>query len=180
MAPSSTEERRARGGKLGCFSFYPTKNLGALGDGGAVITNDAALGRTGPGAPAVRVDPEVSTAAQGTGATAASTRSRRQFSPSNCRTWRSGTAAGEGSMRSIPNSWTARASGSRRWPAENDAAHLYVIRTPERDRIRTALAEQGIATDVHYPIPDHRQECDHGTASSIARSRSRKHVAVRS
>ena len=43
-------------------------------------------------------------------------------------------------------------------PDESDAAHLYVIRTPERDRIRTALAGQGIATEVHYPIPDHRQD----------------------
>ena len=41
---------------------------------------------------------------------------------------------------------------------ESDAAHLYVIRTPERDRILTALAGQGISADIHYPIPDHRQE----------------------
>ena len=41
-----------------------------------------------------------------------------------------------------------------------------MIRTAQRDRIRTALADQGIATDIHYPIPDHRQECARGTASS--------------
>ena len=35
--------------------------------------------------------------------------------------------------------------------------HLYVVRTPHRDRLRAALRERGIGCDVHYPIPDHLQ-----------------------
>src|SRR5581483_2654412 len=40
---------------------------------------------------------------------------------------------------------------------ESDVAHLYVIRTARRDAIRAALAAHGIATEVHYPLPDYRQ-----------------------
>ena len=41
---------------------------------------------------------------------------------------------------------------------EDYVAHLYVVRTPRRDELKTALASQGIATGIHYPIPDHLQE----------------------
>jgi dTDP-4-amino-4,6-dideoxygalactose transaminase len=37
-------------------------------------------------------------------------------------------------------------------------AHLYVIRTPRRDQLRTALATRGIFAEIHYPVPDHWQE----------------------
>ena len=152
-------------GQLGCFSFYPTKNLGALGDGGAVTTNDAGL--------AERV------------------RALRQYGWT--RKYACGGGHGRNSRLDeiqaailsvkLPrvDDWNARrrrinalyserldGAGLGLPPSagEDDAAHLYVIRTPDRDRMRTALAGQGIATEVHYPIPDHRQECDRGTASS--------------
>ena len=143
-------------GALGCFSFYPTKNLGALGDAGAVITGDAGI--------AERI------------------RSLRQYG------WKQKYLAAELGRNSrldelqaailsvkLPrlDGWNARrraiaalysrslAGAGVRVPAapyESHAMHLYVIRTPQRDRIRAALAGRGIATDVHYPIPDHRQQ----------------------
>ena len=152
-------------GQLGCFSFYPTKNLGALGDGGAVTTSDAVL--------AERV------------------RALRQYGWAqkyDCRAAQGRNSRLDEMQAAILSvklprldDWNRRRRNINalysellegadvRLPpiaGENDAAHLYVIRTPERDRIRKALAGQGIATDVHYPIPDHRQECDSGTASS--------------
>ena len=45
----------------------------------------------------------------------------------------------------------------RRPSAEADVAHLYVVRTKERESLRAHLAAAGVATDVHYPVPDHRQ-----------------------
>jgi dTDP-4-amino-4,6-dideoxygalactose transaminase len=45
-------------------------------------------------------------------------------------------------------------------------AHLYVIRTAQRDSLRAALADRGIATEVHYPVPDHLQESEQGHGPS--------------
>jgi dTDP-4-amino-4,6-dideoxygalactose transaminase len=42
-------------------------------------------------------------------------------------------------------------------PDDADVAHLYVLRVPDRDRLRAFLATRGIGTDIHYPVPDHRQ-----------------------
>jgi dTDP-4-amino-4,6-dideoxygalactose transaminase len=143
-------------GRLGCFSFYPTKNLGALGDAGAVTTGDAAL--------------------------AARVRRLRQYGWS--RKYCSSEAGRNSRLDELQaavlsiklphlDSWNARrrsiaALYSTRLagagvqapppPGESDVAHLYVIRTPHRERIRTALEGRGIATEIHYPIPDHHQE----------------------
>jgi len=143
-------------GRLGCFSFYPTKNLGALGDAGAIVTNDSAL------------DVEV--------------RRLRQYGWT--KKYQSGHTLGRNSrldevqaavlgvkLRYL-DQWNVRRreiaglyseflrDSVASVPApkgEDDVAHLYVIRTPHRDALRGALAERGIATDVHYPIPDHQQ-----------------------
>jgi aminotransferase EvaB len=141
-------------GTLGCFSFYPTKNLGAMGDGGAVVTADASL--------------------------AAKVRSLRQYGWTA--KYRSTVAGGRNSRldemqaavlrAKLPHldGWNARRREiARRYdealpgltlPAEaaEYVAHLYVIRSSERERLRQALAAAGIGNDIHYPVPDHLQD----------------------
>ena len=146
------EHRRAGAwASAGAFSFYPTKNLGALGDGGAVTTND----------------PDI----------AARLRALRQYG------WTSKyTATVNGGRNSrldeiqaailrvklpLLDSWNQRrreiasiyghkqGGGERGGPA--DVVHLYVIRHPQRDSVRSALRDRGIATEIHYPVPDYRQ-----------------------
>jgi dTDP-4-amino-4,6-dideoxygalactose transaminase len=51
---------------------------------------------------------------------------------------------------------------------ESYVAHLYVVRSQARDRVRAALKACGIATDIHYPVPDHLQEAARGTPASAA------------
>ena len=49
---------------------------------------------------------------------------------------------------------------------EANVAHLYVIRSQARDRVRAALHARGIATDIHYPVPDHLQEAARGARAA--------------
>jgi aminotransferase EvaB len=143
-------------GRIGCFSFYPTKNLGALGDAGAIVTDDAAL------AERIRALRQYGWTAKYQRTSERGRNSRRDEMQ----------AAVLSVTLPLLDAWNVRRrriaalyselladSGVQLPPAANssDVAHLYVIRTPYRNRIRTALASQGIATDVHYPIPDHRQ-----------------------
>jgi dTDP-3-amino-2,3,6-trideoxy-4-keto-D-glucose/dTDP-3-amino-3,4,6-trideoxy-alpha-D-glucose/dTDP-2,6-dideoxy-D-kanosamine transaminase len=137
-------------GTLACFSFYPTKNLGALGDGGAITTSDSQL--------------------------AAKVKSLRQYgwsSKYHCAEYGRNSRMDEmqaAVLRAkLPclDAWNARrreiakaydaALGIDSAPGENYVAHLYVMRTGARDDVRAALSHSGIATDIHYPVPDHLQ-----------------------
>jgi dTDP-4-amino-4,6-dideoxygalactose transaminase len=146
-------------GAIGCFSFYPTKNLGALGDGGAAVTSDPELaarlrlGRqygwegkyrsSGPGRNS-RLD-ELQ---------AAVLRAKLPHLPRwNARRLAIAAAYGEG----------LAGCGLQLPPAS--VPHLYVVRTPFRDDLQAELARAGVATDVHYPVPDHRQPWVAGTAA---------------
>ena len=138
-------------GSAGCFSFYPTKNLGALGDGGAVVTNS----------------PE----------TAERVRALRQYGWTS--KYNSELAGGRNSRMDaiqaailrakLPylDCWNERrrqlaglynsAFGVPRAMDSSFVAHLYVIRSTRREEVQIHLKARDIATDVHYPIPDHRQ-----------------------
>ena len=143
-----------RAGALGdaaAFSFYPTKNLGALGDGGAVVTND----------------PEVAAAARSLRAYGERERYESVQSGWNSRLDELQAAALLVKVRKLED-WAAR---RRAIAARYDelglhsqsvpegfrhAYHLYVIRSPDRDALRQRLAERGVETLVHYPRAVHQ------------------------
>ena len=143
-------------GDIGCFSFYPTKNLGALGDGGAIVCNDPVI--------------------------ASKVRTLRQYGWST--KYQVDNAHGRNSRLDemqaailrdklpLLDGWNAE----RRRIAtqynnafadlplvlppsigEDYVAHLYVIRVKARDAFRQHMTAGGVATDIHYPIPDHHQ-----------------------
>jgi dTDP-4-amino-4,6-dideoxygalactose transaminase len=142
-------------GTLGAFSFYPTKNLGALGDGGAIVTNDAALA-------------ERLTRLRNGGQ---SERYRHVESGVNSRLDEMQAAILRARLPRLAG-WTARrrafAARYRRTLSphvvevrpERDGGHVYhlfTVHSEHRDDLRQSLAASGIGTLVHYPIPVHRQ-----------------------
>ena len=143
-------------GAIGCYSFYPTKNLGALGDGGALVTADPAL--------------------------AARIRALRQYGWSD--KYRIDQAGGGNSRldelqaavlnAELPlldaRNARRRAIGRRYLDGlahpeiqplarggDDDVFHLFVLRCARRDALRAHLAERGVQTELHYPIADHLQ-----------------------
>jgi dTDP-3-amino-3,4,6-trideoxy-alpha-D-glucose transaminase len=143
-------------GELGCFSMYPTKNLGAWGDGGAVTSADAELAsrvrllRSHGEGPRYHHS-VVGTTARLDALQAALLRVKlRRLEGWNDDRRRVGAAlrAGlEGTSLELP-AWSSAAG--------DHVYHLFVVRTRRREALRAFLGERGIATAVHYPIPIHR------------------------
>lgn len=143
-------------GVAGAFSFYPTKNLGAMGDGGAIVTSDAALAdrikRLRNGGQTTKYHHvELGANSRLDEMQAAILRARLPFL----------------------ERWTARRRElARRYrralenapitvPPEVDAGHVYhlfPVLTPERDHLQAHLLQAGVGTLVHYPISIPRQE----------------------
>ncbi len=154
------EYRDQRCGSFGAcasFSFYPTKNLGALGDGGAVVTNDnetaeriRALRQYGRADAYNHPSPGVNSRLDEI--QAAILRVKLLYfddaSAQRC-------ALGERYDSSIANDWVSPLVPSK-WATPN--RHLYVVRSPHRDALQEHLSRNGIATQVHYPIPIHLLE----------------------
>jgi dTDP-3-amino-3,4,6-trideoxy-alpha-D-glucose transaminase len=145
-------------GDFGCFSFYPTKNLGGWGDGGAVVTDDADL------AERVRLlrshgekpryhHQMVGTTARLDALQAALLRVKlRYLDDRNEDRRRIGAALRTG---------LASTSVELPSPAFEDADHVYhlfIVRTAQREAFRAHLESLGISTAVHYPFPIHRTE----------------------
>lgn len=139
----------------GAFSFYPTKNLGALGDGGAIITNDAALAarlrrlRNGGQSDRYRhVEPGVNSRLDDM--QAAVLRARLPF----LRSWTE-------RRRALAARYRSRLAGSPvTTPPELDAGHVYhlfPVRSRARDELQRHLAQHGVETLIHYPVPIPRQ-----------------------
>jgi dTDP-4-amino-4,6-dideoxygalactose transaminase len=146
-------------GKTAAFSFYPGKNLGACGEGGAVTTDDAEVARK------VRMLRDHGQA-------------RKYFHELEGYNGRlDAIQAGflRIKLRHLDEWNGARRAAAARYnemlsavpavqtPSEGDSSkavyHLYVIRTSERDKLAEQLKAAGIATGLHYPVPVHLQNC---------------------
>jgi dTDP-4-amino-4,6-dideoxygalactose transaminase len=156
-------------GAIGCFSFFPTKNLGTFGDGGLVTTRDAALART---MRAIRQH-------------GGEVRYHHDSVGGNFRLDALQAAILRVKLPHL-NAWTqARQRNAETYDAmfadasltdiirlpvrASDSTHIfhqYVIRTPERDRLRAFLQDRGVGTEVYYPVPLHLQPCFKGLGQS--------------
>ncbi len=141
---------------IGALSFYPTKNLGALGDGGAILVNDPALAsrlrqlRNGGQSDRYRHElPGVNSRLD-------------ELQAALLRVGLHHLAAWTERRRSLATSYARGLEGSgveplREQPYARAVFHLFVVRHPRRDALAAALRERGVETLIHYPIPLHLQ-----------------------
>ena len=149
-------------GTIGCFSFFPTKNLGAFGDGGLVTTTDGTLARK---LRAIRQHGgEVKYHHDIVGANfridalqAAILRVKLPY----LNAWTDARRKNADRYRALFTK--ADLTGTVKLPAQSaDSTHIYnqfVVRVPERDRLRAHLQSSGVGTEVYYPVPLHLQPC---------------------
>ncbi len=145
------------------ISFYPTKNLGALGDGGAVVTNDDALATT------VRALANYGS----------DKRYHNIYPGYNCRLDEIQAAMLRVKLRYLEKENETRAAVARAYHDAIDNPrvkapvifeelkqiwHQFVVRVENRDAFRAHLADNGVGTDIHYATPPHRQPCYHQLA----------------
>jgi dTDP-4-amino-4,6-dideoxygalactose transaminase len=143
-------------GKLACFSFYPTKNLGALGDGGMVVTNDTQLAQR------AKLLREYGWA---------------QRYVSDCLGWNTRLDEVQAAVLRVKLEHLDTDNAKRAKIAElygeqlrdtglvlpkqrknaQHIYHLYVVRSDNRDKLSAFLKEKGIGTSIHYPVPVHLQ-----------------------
>jgi dTDP-4-amino-4,6-dideoxygalactose transaminase len=143
-------------GRAGVFSFYPSKNLTVMGDGGLVVTSDddiAARCRRLRDHGRLNKDlhAEIGFNLRFNEIQAAIGRvllRRLDLMNERRRALAARYAAG---LAGLPLVLPKEAAGARH------VYHLYVVRTPERDRLARFLKERAIATGIHYPVPSHRQ-----------------------
>jgi len=148
-------------GAIGCFSFFPTKNLGGAGEGGILTTSDDRLAER---LRALRVHgsrvryyhDEVGTNSRLDTLQAAILRVKLK----RLEQWTARRIAHAGLYRKTLAELGApvHAPELPAWPSRH-VYHQFVIRAPQRDRLRRWLAGQGIASEIYYPLPLHRQKC---------------------
>ena len=145
-------------GRAGAYSFYPTKNLGAIGDGGMLVTNDEELTnrakRLRNYGQSVRYHhPEVGMNSRLDEIQAAMLSERLKWLPEFTRRRQQ---VADAYHRGIDNPRVVQLSR----PEESSAHvyHLYVVTCDRRDDLQQHLADHEIQTLIHYPIPIHQQE----------------------
>lgn len=154
------KERRAGGiGRIGCFSFFPSKNLGCYGDGGLLTTNDKALAEL---LASLRIHGRTN-------------KYYHQWVGVNSRLDALQAAVLRVKLRKL-DAWTeARARHAAVYrellrgtpvvvptPKPYQTRHIYnqfVVHCPQRDKLQAYLKENGIGTEVYYPLPLHLQPC---------------------
>jgi dTDP-4-amino-4,6-dideoxygalactose transaminase len=144
------------------FSFYPGKNLGALGDAGAVTTNDDELAATIRALGNYGSVKKYENLYQGVNSRldeiqAAMLRVKLRYIDAETRRRKRVAMA---YARGISNPLLLQPITAKRSleSLENHVFHLYVVRTLKRDALHTYLSNTGIQTLIHYPIPPHKQQ----------------------
>lgn len=160
---SYKEKKAGTFGDFGAFSFYPTKNLGALGDGGCVNTDDEALMRK------VRVLRNYG--------------SEKKYY-NEVVGFNSRLDEMQAAFLSVKLKYLEKINDHKRKLAAqystllkdtfvkpvvdesyNDVYHIYPVRHPQRDELKKYLLDNGIKTEIHYPVPPHQQKALSGIFS---------------
>lgn len=152
--------RRAQSlGDMGCLSFYPTKNLGAFGEGGMVLTSDDELARK---LAALRVHGSlqkyvhrwVGLNSRLDTLQAAILRVKFQYLDAETAGRQKNAARYRANLAGLPLGLPV--------PAAYQTRHIYnqfVIRVQDRERLKAFLDENGVGSDIYYPLSLHQQEC---------------------
>ena len=157
------KDRAAGGiGRCACFSFFPSKNLGAFGDAGLLTTNDRALGHEARLLRNHGAEPKYFHKRIGGNfrLDAIQAAVLRVKLPHLARWSAMRLANADRYDRLFEEAGLADAVG--RPVRRSDRTHIfnqYVIRVPRRDQVRAALERDGVSTEVYYPVPFHLQEC---------------------
>jgi dTDP-4-amino-4,6-dideoxygalactose transaminase len=143
-------------GDLGCFSFYPTKNLGALGDGGMVVTNQAEL------ATQVKQLREYGWAERYVSQTPGWNSRLDEIQAAILRVKLRSLDLDNVARRRVAACYDSALQDQnldlpRMLPGREHVHHLYVVRSRQRDCLLAHLKKSGVAAGVHYPVPVHRQ-----------------------
>jgi dTDP-4-amino-4,6-dideoxygalactose transaminase len=148
-------------GIAGCFSFFPSKNLGAFGDAGLVTTNDDALAQElrllrNHGAEPKYYHSRIGGNFRLDALQAAVLRVKLPYLPE----W---TEARRANARRYDELFASAGLSAVVLPTETPGyRHIfnqYIVRVPDRDRVRSYMTDHGIGTEIYYPVPFHLQEC---------------------
>lgn len=151
-------------GVIGCFSFYPSKNLGAAGDAGLLTSNSLEMAESlrmlrAHGAKKKYYHDRVGINSRLDSLQAAILRVKFRYLDS----WSNARYQNAQRYRELFNHSELVERNLVRLPVESPTArHVYnqfVIRAQDRDKLKSWLAEHGIGTEVYYPLPLHMQEC---------------------
>lgn len=148
-------------GDIAAFSLYPTKNLGALGDGGIITTDDTGLAER---CKALR---EYGWRRRYVSDEAGVNSRLDELQAALLRVKLGHLAAGNERRRAIARRYDAALAGlplvlPRVRQGAGHVYHLYVVEAEPREALRAALKDRGVGTNVHYPVPVHRQAAYEG------------------
>jgi dTDP-4-amino-4,6-dideoxygalactose transaminase len=148
-------------GDAAAFSFYPTKNLGAIGDGGAVATDSAQV------ADAVRSLREYGWKDRYVSSVSGVNSRLDELQAAILRVKLPFLSGWNRRRREIAGRYRDAIAGGRVLPPQDvpgtlHAMHLFVVECDDRDSLAHAMGEAGVGTAVHYPVPVHRQPAYEG------------------
>jgi dTDP-4-amino-4,6-dideoxygalactose transaminase len=163
--PDAVSEGRRAGqiGDMGCFSFYPTKNLGAFGDAGMIVTDNPSLAEK---VGLLRVhgsQPKYFHKQIGINSRLDTMQAAILLVKfKHLEKWTAERQKKAERYQLLFRDLVSSVSGLKLPTTQFQNRHIfhqYVIRVPERDRLKQYLSEEGIGTDIYYPVPLHLQEC---------------------